>query len=158
MTVGPRTPRDYHPMFRAIPNLGIKLVEANFAQQAAGGAQVNTVIGVVPKRPADVGPTPAASRFRILRATATFIAAVNGVATNNFSLVLARYRGGARTALATLTFAADVNATAFAPRDLGAIASDTVQEDDVLVLEQVQNGTGLTCPAGKVQVEVEPLG
>lgn len=86
-------------------------------------------------------------------------AAVAGVVTNNRTLrVVNKGQAGAgNTVVATLNLAAGVNAAAFDAKAIplsGVAGATTVAEGDVLVWDEVVNGTGLASPGGLVQATV----
>jgi hypothetical protein len=84
-------------------------------------------------------------------------AAINGAATNNrtFNLLNRGQDGTGVTVVATLTFAAGTN---IAAGDEGALALSgtpanlSVNQGDVLALQEVINGTGLANPGGLCKV------
>lgn len=160
-TVARGAPSDYAPVFRFIPNLAIEPLAAQVPAQAAAGATVSTVCGMVPA----IGTNPAgvvtsAAGAKVKRVTFIPTAAITGVATNNFTLnVLKKTPGVTAVTVATLTFAAGQNANAFEFVALTLQAASTLllAATDSVYCQQVQNGTGLACPAGVVQVDIEPI-
>jgi len=84
-------------------------------------------------------------------------AAVTGVVTNN-KAVTVRNRGAngaGNTTMATLTFGAGTNGTAFDESALtlsGTPANVAFAPGDVITAQSTVNGTGMTLPEGKVRV------
>ncbi len=160
--VGSTVPGDLNPAFRSIPNLGIEPMAAQVAQQAAGAVAASTVLGSVPSGGTNRAPMPVQARSQIKRVTFVPTANVTGAATNNFTLnVYKKTPGLAAVLVASLTFGSGTNATAFEQVTLTSQTGAGVLllgPSDSVYVQQVQNGTGLLCPAGVVQADLEPVG
>lgn len=118
-------------------------LEGNFPAQGTAATTGSTTVG------------EAQANGNVTAATLTFNAAVTGVATNNrvFTVQNKGQDGTGTAAVATATFAAGTNAAA---NDEFALTLGTtgVAENDVLALVETVNGTGMTHPGGRVQVEI----
>lgn len=119
-----------------------------FASQTAGGAAQEVAIFT------------AHQLVRVQNVWLALDAALNGAATNNVTLTVNRYSAAGTLvgAVGAVTFAAGTNAAKFGAFDLAtlsgtALANAVLNKGDTLTLAQAQSGTGLACPAGKVEVD-----
>lgn len=90
----------------------------------------------------------------------TPLTTLTGAATNNRKLTIFNRKadGTGTTAVATLTYASGVSATALIPSvlTLSTTAADlNVAAGDVLTLMSDINGTGLAQPVGAIQVDIQ---
>lgn len=134
------------PGLRDIP--GNHQLTAYFPGHATAGSTKEAGLGRAP--------------FRCQVVSAIFIAAaaINGAATNYFTLnVRNRTTAGVGTVIpAALAFSNGTNAVAQAPTSLtlSSTAADLIiAEGDVLTVEKAVSGTGLACPDGLVIVTVK---
>ena len=111
--------------------------------QTAGGATVNQVVGEFTRGDG--------SGYGLVRASVTSPAAVTGAATNNFTVNLQQWRGGAQVGSNTVLFVASSgNNLAVNTPVVVANPGVSANDGDVFVANVVQNGTGLAVPAGVV--------
>lgn len=122
-------------------------LETNLPAQAAAGATIITPISEVPLVSAD---------HIISHVRLTSPSLVTGVATNNATINVRRWRGGVlQETSAAITLAAGVNLPAETQVELPVTGSPYVLPGDLFDAQQVQNGTGLALPAGiSCQVEI----
>ena len=122
--------------------------DSRFAAQTAGGAA------------AEVAVFAAHSPVRIKNVWISLDAAVTGAATNNFTLTVNRYNAAGTLvgAVGAVTFASGTNAVKFGAFDLATLGAANLTnavcaKGDTLTIAQAQNGSGLACPAGKVEID-----
>jgi hypothetical protein len=119
----------------------------NLPAQAAAGATVVTEMG---EDPTTEGSDTAINRVRV-----TSPSLVTGVATNNATINVRRWRAGVLVeTTASITLASGTNLPAATQVDLPVIGSPYIAQGDTFDVQQVQNGTGLATPAG-IAVEIE---
>lgn len=121
---------------------------APFAAQTAGGGAQEVVVFTA-HQPVRVGHVWLA-----------FNAALNGAATNNVTVTVNRYTSAGTLvgAVGAVTFASGTNAAKFGAVDLATLSgtgltNNVLAKGDTLTLAQAQNGSGLACPAGKVEID-----
>lgn len=121
------------------------VMDAYVLPQATAGADTETVIGEVP-----------------YAATVTLVefiplAAITGAATNNrtHSVTDRGAAGAGNTQVASLNYAAGVNAAQYASKQItlsGTPANLQVAAGDVLTFDSLHVGTGIADPGGRVRV------
>jgi hypothetical protein len=105
-----------------------------------------------------VGEAPYAGS--VTSVTYTPVAAITGAATNNrtVSLINRAQDGTGAVVIATLNFAAGVNAAAFDEKPIPITGVATVAQGDVLEFRSAAVGTGIVDPGGRVSVIVSRAG
>jgi len=135
-----------------------QLQSLRVANTAAGGSYEHALMALpdlTVGAPAGTAGFMPVNRLTIRHIHIIFEAAVNGAATNYFTINIRQWRNGAAlgTNLASIAFSSGVNASAFVPVHLTPAAGNVIEPGDVITVQLVSTGTGLAAPAMTAQVE-----
>jgi hypothetical protein len=122
------------------------LYSGTLPAQTAGGGTSTTVIGT---HEVQDGSGVGVSRIEITPPAG--YSTVTGVATNNATFNVRQLRAGVSQAtIGTVTLNSGTNLVAEVPTVLTLSGTPQLQQDDVLDVQMVQNGTGIAIGAGLI--------
>ena len=124
--------------------MAFEVLEAVLPAQAAAGATSVTIVGDVPSSFSQ--PSYSAGKLSL-----TAPSLVTGVTTNTATVNFRQLRAGAAVAtIGTLALINGVNLAAETEVNVPVTGSPSLLDGDVIDVQLVQGGTGLTLPAGIV--------